>query len=96
MRAVFLTEPHKDYPNPLHYHQEVDSLIKYDSQKDLITTDLSVLSFDLITYWGFDEIYLYSGGEMYELKLGKNDWTEKELRESHNLLKIVTNYIFLK
>ncbi len=97
MKAIFLTQPHVDYPpNPVIYHEEVDFLIKFDRCKDLVTTDLSILSFDLITHWGFDEIYLYHGGEMYELKLGRNDWTEKELRESHNLLKIVTNFIFLK
>ena len=96
MKAIFLTEPHKDYPNPLHYHQEVSFYRQCNNYEDLVTTDLSILSFDLITYWGFDEIYLYSGGEMYELKLGRNDWTEKELRESHNLFKIVTSYIFQK
>lgn len=96
MKAIFLTEPHVDYPNSVIYHQGVDYLIKYGSYRDLVTTDLSVLSFDLITYWGFREIYLYHGGEMYELKLGRNIWTEKELRESHNLLKLVKSNILTK
>ena len=95
MKAIFLTEPHKDYPNPLHYNQEV----MWDLQRgvdDLVTTDLSVLSFDLLTHWGFNEIYLYHGGKMYELKLGRNTWTDKELRESHNLLKLVRSNILNK
>lgn len=92
MKITFLTEPHKDYPNPLHYNQEV----MYNLQlgiDDLVTTDLSVLSFDLLTFWGFNEIYLYHGGEIYELKLGSNTWIAKELRESHNLLKLVRSNI---
>ncbi len=94
MKAIFLAEPHKDYPYPLHYSNEVvfDLRIGID---DLVTTDLSVLSFDLLAQ-GFKELYLYSGGKMHELKLGKNDWTEKELRESHNLLKLVKSNILNK
>ena len=49
MKAVFLTQPHEDYPNPLAYHYEVNFLLKYEIFEDLITTDLSVLSFDLFT-----------------------------------------------
>ncbi len=94
MKAIFLAESHKDYPNPLHYNQEVMWDLQY-SMDDLITTDLSVLSFDLLTC-GFKEIYLYFGGKMHELKLGKNDWTEKELREAHNLLKLVKSNILNK
>ena len=94
MKAIFLAEPHKDYPNPLHYNFEVAFDLQY-STDDLVTTDLSVLSFDLLAQ-GFKEIYLYSGGKMHELKLGKNDWTEKELREAHNLLKLVKSNILNK
>jgi hypothetical protein len=95
MKAIFLAEPHKDYPNPLHYNYEVVFNLRV-SIDDLVTTNLSFLCFDLITHWGFKEIYLYSGGKMHELKLGKNDWTEKELRESHNLLKLVKSNILNK
>ena len=65
----------------------------YDFRDDLITTDLSILSFDLLTHWGFTETYLYHNGQRYELKLGSNTWTFKELRESHNLLKLVKSNI---
>ena len=95
MKAIFLTELHKDYPNPLYYNQEVMWNLQRGTD-DLITTDLSVLSFDLLTYWGFNELYLYYCGEMYELKLGINTWTDKELRESHNLLKLVKSIILNK
>ena len=88
MKAIFLTELHKDYPNPLHYHTEVQYNLQH-GEDDLITTDLSILSFDLLNHFGFSEIYLFCGGKMHELKLGKNEWIEKELKESHNLLKIV-------
>lgn len=88
MRITFLAEPHKNYPNPLCYNKDTwENIIEW--RNDIVTTDLSILSFDLLTHWGFSEIYLFCGGKMHELKLGKNDWTEKELRESHNLLKIV-------
>jgi hypothetical protein len=92
MKAIFLTEPHKNYPNPLHYNVEVMWNLQRGTD-DLITTDLSVLSFDLLTHWGFTEIFLYYNEEMYELKLGSNTWTLKELRESHNLLKLVKSNI---
>lgn len=94
MKITFLTQPHVDYPNPLHYNREV----LYDLRTgidDLVTTDLSVLSFDLLLQ-GFKEIYLYHNCEMFELKLGKNTWTDKELRESHNLLKLVKSNILNK
>lgn len=88
MKITFLAEPHQDYPNPLHYAQEVQFEVMY-GHNDIVTTDLSVLSFDLLTHWGFGEIYLFCGGKMHELKLGENEWIGKELRESHNLLKLV-------
>ena len=94
MKAIFLAEPHKDYPNPLHYNYEIVFNLRVNID-DLVTTDLSALSFDLLAQ-GFKEIYLYYSGKMHELKLGKNDWTEKELRESHNLLKLVKSNILNK
>jgi len=92
MKAIFLTEPHIDFPNTIHYNMEVIWNLQRGLD-DLITTDLSILSFDLLTHWGFDEIYLYHNGQRYKLKLGNNTWTSKELRESHNLLKLVKSNI---
>ena len=92
MKIVFLAQPNKDYPYPMVYSQE--SMLEVEQGNcDVVTTDLSALSFDLLTCGRFKEIFLYANNQMFELKLGKNDWTDKELRESHNLLKLVKSYI---
>jgi hypothetical protein len=58
--------------------------------KCVMTSQLSLLSFDLLEH--FENIYFVCNGTMYELKLGKNTWTPKELRVSHNLFKIVQSH----
>ncbi len=58
------------------------------SKENIHTTQLSLISFDLLEQ--FDMMYLNINGEVYELRLGANTWTDKELRIAHNLLKIVT------
>ena len=49
----------------------------------MTTSNLSFLSFDLLEK--FDLIELFYRGEFYDLKLGNNTWTKKELRKEHNL-----------
>jgi hemin uptake protein HemP len=58
----------------------------------VVTTQLIFLSFDLFEQ-GFSKIILRHKGKEYDLKLGSNTWTVKNLRKEHNLLKIVTSYI---
>jgi len=62
-----------------------------NSKGNVHTSDLSSLSFDLLDT--FDAIYLIHEGQKYNLKLGLNEWTPKELRKAHNLLKLVKSYI---
>ncbi len=52
------------------------------------TTQIALISFDLLEH--FNEMFLNVNGEVYELKLGSNTWTDKELRVEHDLLKLVT------
>ena len=52
------------------------------------TTQIALISFDLLEH--FNEMFLNVNGEVYELKLSDNTWTDKNLRVEHNLLKIVT------
>ena len=92
MKVIFLTSPHEKYPNPLHYSDEVQFNLQRGLD-DLETTDLSILSFDLLSHWGFTEIFLYHDNKKFELKLGSNTWTLKELRKEHNLLKLVKTNI---
>lgn len=61
-----------------------------DGVNHVHTTQLNLISFDLLEH--FDKIFLNVNGEVYELKLGSNTWTDKELRIEHNLLKIVTEH----
>lgn len=56
--------------------------------KNVHTTQIALISFDLLEH--FDKMFLNVNGEVYELKLGSNTWTDKNLRAEHNLLKIVT------
>ncbi|MEY3501290.1 MAG: hypothetical protein RL308_2963 [Bacteroidota bacterium] len=62
--------------------------------EDIHTTQLTFISFDLLEK--FDNIYLNVENVVYELKLGQNTWTDKELRVAHNLLKLVTANILNK
>jgi hypothetical protein len=94
MKITFLASPSEWHTNILHYYQD----IQFDYRmgfEDLVVSDLSTLSFDLLDN-GFKEIELFYRGEYYDLKLGKNTWTEKELRKEHNLLKLVVNSILNK
>lgn len=63
------------------------AVIKNLTIPEVHTTQLCFICFDLLEY--FDEIYLNHNNKIYNLKLGKNDWISKDLREAHNLFKIV-------
>ena len=54
---------------------------------DIHTTQLNFISFDLLEK--FDKIYLNVEGLIYELKLGQNTWTDKELRMADHKTKEV-------
>lgn len=94
MKITFLASENKDFENILHYHQDIQFNLM-TGFTDIAISDLSFLCFDLLEQ-GFDEIELYYMGEFYKLNLGRNAWTEKELRKEHNLLKLVRNYILNK
>ncbi len=67
----------------------VTTLESIKTSKDVHTTQIALISFDLLEQ--FDKMFLNVNGEVYELGLGAtNTWTDKELRPAHNLLKIVT------
>jgi hypothetical protein len=85
-QIVFRTSP--GVVNDLHYYVDVVKAIADKKVDTVSTTCLNLLSFDLLDR--FDRMYLLHGGKAYELKLGRNDWTNKELRKEHNLLKLVT------
>jgi len=57
------------------------------NEDNVHTTQICLLSFDLLEQFG--KIFLDINGAKHELKLGKNTWTAKELRVSHNLFKLV-------
>lgn len=61
-----------------------------DGVNHVHTTQLNLISFDLLEH--FDKMFLNVNGEVYELKLGINTWTDKELRVEHDLLKLVTTH----
>jgi len=90
---TFLASENNHFEEVLHYYKDIKDSA-YLGSGDLTVSDLSFLSFDLLD--DFDSIKLYYWGEYYDLKLGKNDWTEKELRKEHNLLKLVRSYILEK
>jgi len=58
---------------------------------DIATSLLHFISFDLLK--DFSQIFVFHKGVKYELKLGENTWTKKELRKEHNLFKLVMNNI---
>jgi len=92
-KITFLASPNEEFEFVLHDYYNVKYYIDkgYDN---IVTTNLSFLSFDLLDY--FSSIELFYDGVFYDLKLGKNNWTEKELRKEHNLLKLVRSYILEK
>ena len=76
------------------YHNETEQEIKDKNKREVYTTNLEFLSFDLLD--DFEEVYLYYEGFYYNLKLGSsNSWIDKELRRSHNLLKLVKSNILI-
>ena len=93
-RITFLTGQSDEFKDVLHYHSDIRFAINF-THEDIVVSDLSFLSFDLFDR-GFSEIHLFHNGELYELRLGKNTWTEKELRKEHNLLKLVRSYFLNK
>jgi len=92
-KITFLASKNENYKDKdiLHYYEDIDKNIR-TGVDDVVVSDLSLLSFDLLDE-GFSCIELFYNGIFYDLKLGKNDWTEKELRKEHNLLKLVRSYI---
>lgn len=93
-KITFLATKNEDYKHILHYYQDIVKNIRVGID-DVVVSDLSFLSFDLLDE-GFSTIELFYQGVFYDLKLGKNSWTEKELRKEHNLLKLVRSYILNK
>jgi len=73
-------------------YEDTKHQIENKRKKSVFTTQLSFLSFDLFEQ-GFSKITLVHKGKEYDLRLGSNTWTVKELRPAHNLLKLVTSYI---
>jgi hypothetical protein len=73
-------------------YEDTKHQIQNKSCKKINTTQLTFLSFDLFEQ-GFSKITLVHKGKEYDLRLGSNTWTTKELRKEHNLLKLVTGYI---
>ena len=92
-KITFLASGNKDFPTVLHYYQDIEFLLNFKTKNrgNVTTSDLSFLSFDLLE--AFDHIGLYYSGKFYDLKLGSNTWTEKELRKEHNFLKLVRSNI---
>lgn len=93
-KITFLATKNDAYKDVLHYYEDIAKNFRIGID-DVVVSDLSFLSFDLLDQ-GFSSIELFYGGVFYDLKLGKNDWTEKELRKEHNLLKLVRSYILEK
>lgn len=92
-KITFLASPNVDYEYVLHDYYNVKYYIDKGYDK-VATTNLSFLSFDLLD--SYEQIELFYLGKHYVLKLGKNSWTNKELKKEHNLLKLVRNYILEK
>lgn len=81
--------------NILYFHKDTIEAIENLNIEIVSTVDVSILdlySFDLLFY-GFSHIYCYSKGNRYEIKIGANDWTVKQLRKEHKLLKIIRGEI---
>ena len=93
-KITFLASPNEEFEDVLHYYVDIKYNIRMGID-DVAVSDLSYLSFDLFDE-GFSSIELFYDGVFYNLKLGKNNWTEKELRKEHNLLKLVRRYILEK
>lgn len=92
---VFITDQgpvlHKIFDNDfmfVNYHFDFKNESPY---YDIATSLLHFLSFDLLNE--FSQIFLLHKGVKYELKLGANTWTKKELRKEHNLFKLAMNNI---
>lgn len=58
----------------------------------LHTYDINSLCFDLLDE-GFSEISVILPNKIIEVKLGENDWIDKDLRKEHNIKKILTAYL---
>lgn len=97
---VFMTDPNylidNIFDNEYEFQIETchNEFIKQKNEfpyYDIATTCLHFLSFDLLD--DFSQIFILHKGVKYELKLGANTWTKKELRKEHNLFKLVMNNI---
>ena len=85
---IFVTSKHITKHHILEYHNDTIKAIDDQKIKVVVTSNIHLLSFDLFDK-GFDIIKLFHNNIVYDLKLGKNDWTAKYLRKEHNILKIV-------
>lgn len=85
---IFITSPSNQYINVYNTHDETIAAMADDTKLAVVTTQLHLLSFDLIEA-SFKTILVRHNNKIYECKLGRNSWTTKELRTEHNLYKLV-------
>lgn len=71
----------------VHRSRYVTQLSIKDGIEDIHTVDLSSLSFDLLDS-GYRIFLKQKNKRCIELKVGNNDWTNKEIRYAHNLLRL--------
>lgn len=89
MRTITFYINYQDTKSKNGYYWYWDTLVAIKHwNHNVHTTQIALISFDLLKY--FDKMFLNVNGEVYELKLGINTWTDKELRVEHDLLKLVT------
>lgn len=84
-----------DFPfDPVHTFKTYDGT-KYAIEKGreiINTTSIANISFDLLDL-GY-RIFVHRNGRVLECKLGSMDGTEKEIRRSHNILKLIMGHVF--
>lgn len=89
MRTITFYINYQDTKSKNSYYWYCDTLVAIKHwNHNVHTTQIALISFDLLKH--FDKMFLNVNGEVYELKLGINTWTDKELRVEHDLLKLVT------
>lgn len=75
-------------------HIETEKDIRNENKMLVQTTCLHLLSLDLLE--SFDKIMVNHNGTMHNIQLGRNDWTPKDIRKSHNIYKLIMSYIVNK
>lgn len=79
-------------PKEVSYYQcwyETEKAIK-NMEPYIVTTQMALMNTRLIES-GYKIFVHSSDGNMYEIKLGKNTCTDKEIRREHNIFKIWEN-----